>query len=254
MGTVSSSDPLALNTLQEEPATCPGGGGPSHRTPDGGFGGDGHRDQEPNFPNYGARLRRCRLGLSLGMISIVILFVALTSAYVFRRASGGDAAQNVNDWRPVALPPLLWINTLLLVLSSVSLEQARRNLRQRAILAPLTGIPGIKQEPQRSLPWLTITLILGNGFLIGQALAWMALQQRSLFVVSNPSSSFFYLLTGAHAVHLGVGILALLFAALTHLVSRRLELKCLVVDVTSWYWHFMGILWIYIFGLLYFAP
>ncbi|MCI0352549.1 MAG: cytochrome c oxidase subunit 3, partial [Acidobacteriales bacterium] len=250
---VSSSDPLVVSTFRE-PATQTGGGGPSDRTPHGGFGGGDHRNQEPNSPNYGDRLRRCRLGLSLGMISIIILFVALTSAYVLRRSSGADAAQNINDWRPVGLPPLLWINTLLLVVSSCTLEKARRNLLQRALFAPLEGIPGIKHEAHRSLPWLTITLILGNGFLIGQALAWMALQQRSVFVVSNPSSSFFYLLTGTHAIHLGVGILALLYAALTHLFSRRLELKCLVVDVTSWYWHFMGLLWIYILGLLYFAP
>ena len=253
MGAVLSREPIVLSTLRE-PATQTGGGGPSDHTPSGGYGGDGHRDQEPNSPNYRSRLRRCRLGLSLAMVSIVILFVALTSAYVFRRSSGGDPAQNVNDWRPVRLPPLLWVNTLLLAMSSVTLEKARRNLRQRALLAPLVGIPGIKQEPQPSLPWLTITLILGNGFLIGQALAWMAIQQRSVLVVNNPSSSFFYLLTGAHAIHLCVGILALLAAAFTHLLSRRLELKCLVVDVTSWYWHFMGILWLYILALLHFAP
>jgi cytochrome c oxidase subunit 3 len=238
---------------EPEPATRTGGGGPGDRIPVGGFGGDGRSDQDPNLPNYGSRLRRCRLGLALGMISILILFVTLTSTYLVRRAGGTDPGQNLNDWRPLSLPPLLWVNTFLLLLSSLTLEKARRNLLQRAVLAPLAGIPGIKQEPQRSLPWLTITLILGNGFLIGQALAWMALQQRGVFLVSNPSSSFFYLLTGTHAVHLGVGILALLYAALTHVFSRQLELKCLVVDVTSWYWHFMGALWIYIFVLLHFA-
>lgn len=243
------NDPFPPSTLRE-PATQTGGGGPSDHIHDGGFGGDEHRNQEPEFPNYRDRLRRCRLGLSLGMVSIIVLFIALTSAYVFRRVGGSDPAQNTSDWQPITLPPLLWINTLLLALSSLTLEKARRNLLQRALLAPLAGIPGIKPEPQRSLPWLTITLILGNGFLVGQALAWMALQQRGVFLVSNPSSSFFYLLTGAHAIHLTVGILALLYAALTHLFSRRLELKCLVVDVTSWYWHFMGVLWIYILVLL----
>jgi cytochrome c oxidase subunit 3 len=251
---VPANDPYRLSTLHEhEPVIKTGGGGPGDHVRDGGFGGDEHRDHDSNLPNYSARLRRCRLGLGLGMLSIVVLFVALTSTYLVRRAGGTDPGQNVNDWRPITLPPLLWINTLLLVLSSFTLEKARRNLLQRAVLAPLAGIPGIKQEPQRSLPWLTITLILGNGFLIGQALAWMALQQRGVFLVSNPSSSFFYLLTGTHAVHLGVGVLALLYAALTHLFSRQLELKCLVVDVTSWYWHFMGALWIYIFALLHVA-
>ena len=249
-----ANDPFRLSTLPDhEPAIKTGGGGPGDRIRDGGFGGDDNREQDPNLPNYGARLRRCRLGLGLGMTSIVILFVALTSTYLIRRAGGTDPGQNVNDWRPLTLPPLLWINTLLLALSSFTLEKARRNLLQRALLEPLAGIPGIKQEPQRSLPWLTITVILGNGFLVGQALAWMALQQHGVFIISNPSSSFFYLLTGTHAVHLCVGILALLYAAVVHLFSRRLELKCLVVDVTSWYWHFMGALWIYIFALLHFA-
>ena len=249
---MSAADPFRPSAL-EEPATRTGGGGPSDHIRDGGFGGDEHRNQEPGLPNYGDRLRRCRLGLGLGMISIVILFVTLTGAYVIRRANGSDPAQNMNDWRPIVAPPLVWINTLLLLLSSFTLEKARRNLLQRALLAPLSDIPGIKPEPQRSLPWLTITLILGNGFLIGQALAWVALRDRGVFLVSNPSSSFFYLLTGTHAVHLGVGMLALLYAAVIHLFSRRLELKCLVVDVTSWYWHFMGLLWIYILALLHFA-
>jgi cytochrome c oxidase subunit 3 len=231
-----------------EPTTQTGGGGPSDHIRDGGFGGDGNRNHDPDSPSYRYRLRRLRLGLCLGMVSIAVLFTALTVAYVFRRNSTHVPA----DWQPVVMPPLVWINTLLLVLSSFALEKARRNLLQRAVLAPIAGIPGIKPEPQRSLPWLTITLILGNGFLIGQGFAWMALQQRGVFLASNPSSSFFYLLTGTHAVHLTIGIVALLFAALIHLFSRRLELKCLVVDVTSWYWHFMGALWIYILGLLYF--
>lgn len=246
-----SHDPSRVSTLGE-PATRTGGGGPSDHIRDGGFGGDGNRNHDPDAPNYRYRLRRLRLGLSLGMTSIIVLFIALTMAYVVRRG-GGDSMDNLNDWRPIVLPPLVWISTLLLLLSSFTLEKARRNLLQRAVLAPIAGIPGIKPEPQRSLPWLTITLILGNGFLVGQAFAWMALQQRGVFLVSNPSSSFFYLLTATHAVHLGVGILALLGAALIHLFSRQLELKCLVVDVTSWYWHFMGALWIYILGLLYFV-
>lgn len=241
-------DPSRVSTLSE-PATQAGGGGPSDHIRDGGFGGDGNRNQEPDFHSYRYRLRRLRLGVSLGMISIIVLFVALTVVYISRR---GNSMHGPTDWQPIVLPPLLWINTLFLVLSSFTLEKARRNLLQRAVLAPIAGIPGIKPEPQRSLPWLTITLILGNGFLIGQALAWMALQQRGVFLASNPSSSFFYLLTGTHAVHLTIGIVALLFAALIHLLSPRLELKCLVVDVTSWYWHFMGALWIYILGLLYF--
>jgi cytochrome c oxidase subunit 3 len=70
---------------------------------------------------------------------------------------------------------------------------------------------------------------------------------------TNTSSSFFYMLTGVHAVHLVGGILALLYAGMTTWLHRPPETRRIVVDVTAWYWHFMGLLWIYIFALLYFA-
>ena len=99
-------------------------------------------------------------------------------------------------------------------------------------------------------PWLPITLVLGLGFLAGQWMAWSQLARQGIFISSNPSSSFFYLLTGAHAVHLAAGLVALLYAAATAVLTRGWERRRMVVDVTSWYWHFMGLLWIYIFALL----
>jgi cytochrome c oxidase subunit 3 len=104
-----------------------------------------------------------------------------------------------------------------------------------------------------SAPWLPITLVLGLGFLAGQWMAWSQLARQGVFISSNPSNSFFYLLTGAHAVHLVGGVLALAYAATTAVLSQAWERRRMVVDVTSWYWHFMAALWIYIFALLQFA-
>jgi cytochrome c oxidase subunit 3 len=147
---------------------------------------------------------------------------------------------------------LLAINTVLLVISSLTMEVARRNIARRAALAPLKSIPGISLE-ERSFPWLGVTVLLGFGFLVGQWLAWGELKGRGFFVDTNPNSSFVYLLTAVHAVHLTGGIIALLWAAVTSLLHRPIEGRRIVVDVAAWYWHFMAVLWIYVFALLAFA-
>jgi cytochrome c oxidase subunit 3 len=100
---------------------------------------------------------------------------------------------------------------------------------------------------------LPITVVLGLGFLAGQLLAWRELERRGFLLGSGPSSSFFYVLTGTHALHLFGGLLALLYALAAVFRSRALERRRIVVDVTAWYWHFMAVLWLYIFALLRFA-
>jgi cytochrome c oxidase subunit 3 len=233
-----------------------GGGGSNLPNPPEGFGGDGAGGpEESGLPNYQERLKRCRLGLGLSMLSVTMLFVALSSAYLLRRHTMMRDADGVmvSDWQHLMLPQLLLINTFILLISSFTLEIARRQLKKSTLLAPLESIPGIRPEPQRSLPWLAITLVLGVGFLAGQAFAWHSLQLQGIYLSGNPSHAFFYILTGAHAIHLMVGILALLYAALAHWLAHSLETRCLVVDVTAWYWHFMALLWLYIYALLRFV-
>jgi cytochrome c oxidase subunit 3 len=231
-----------------------GGGGPTTHLPGGGFGGDDGHGEDERRQNYRDRLRRCRLGLGLSMVSVTVLFIALTSAFLFRQhhalSLSGDTS---NNWMHVVLPPILFLNTVLLLLSSGSLEMARRRLRERELLAPLRGILGDTPEALPSLPWLGLTLVLGFGFLFGQMIAWRTLRVEGFYLERNPSSAFFYLLTGTHALHLTVGLIALIYAALARYFARTLELRCLIVDVTSWYWHFMAILWIYIYALLAFG-
>jgi cytochrome c oxidase subunit 3 len=230
--------------------TGPGGRGvePPIR---GGGGGDGN---DAPSPNYGQRLRRVRLGLLIGLASITMIFVSLTSALVVRRGLPSFDEQTktyVRDWLTVSLPfTLLMINTLVLLISSVTMELARRQIARQTALAPVRSIPGVSVGDERSFPWLGITVVLGFGFLAGQWMAWRELANRGFHLPTSASSSFVYLLTGVHAVHLAGGILVLLYAAAAPLFHKPIEARRIVVDAATWYWHFMALLWIYIFVLL----
>ncbi len=209
------------------------------------------------MPNYGARLRRDRLGMLCAIITVSMVFVSLTSAYIFRRGLGSfdDLTRTTyRDWGEVQLPwALLIVNTVILVVSSLTMEGARRSIARRAALAPVSSIPGVSLGNERSFPWLGITILLGFGFLVGQWIAWGELKSRGFFVNTNPNSSFVYLLTAAHALHLVGGILAMLWAGVTSLRHKPIEGRRIAIDVTSWYWHFMAVLWLYIFSLLAFV-
>ena len=198
-----------------------------------------------------------RSGLICAIATVCMVFVSLTSAYLVRQGLPTfDGASNtyVRDWGRVDLPWLLLaINTTVLLASSVTIELARRKAALQAALAPVKTIPGISLGNEQSFPWLGITVLLGTGFLVGQWLAWAELHARGFFVDTNPNSSFVFLLTIAHAVHLCGGMIALLWAASSSLLHKPVESRRIVVDITAWYWHFMAVLWIYVFALLGFA-
>lgn len=219
-----------------------------------GGGGDGRTG---GGPDYGARLRRARLGVILTIITVCMVFIALTSAYIVRQGlpTFDDASKSyVHDWGQVQLPwLLLGFNTLVLLISSVTVELARRQAARQAALAPVSTIPGVSLGDERTFPWLWVTVALGLAFLGGQWMAWGRLHDFGFYVNTNPDSSFVFLLTAAHAVHLAGGLLALLWCAFAFLRRKSVESKRIAVDITAWYWHFMAFLWIYIFALLGFA-
>jgi cytochrome c oxidase subunit 3 len=159
----------------------------------------------------------------------------------------------VHDWIPVTLPRLLLLNTGVLLLSSLFMELARRQIRRRVAFESTTTAPGVSSSDQKLIPWLPMTMVLGLLFLFGQWTAWRQLGANGFYVATTPSSSFIYLLTGTHAIHLMGGVLALLVAGVAALLRRSLRTRSIVVDVTAWYWHFMAGLWIYILCLLEFA-
>jgi cytochrome c oxidase subunit 3 len=181
-----------------------------------------------------SRWNRYRIGMWVGLASVAMMFTSLSSAYIVRAGSS-------NDWSALPMPRILLVSTALILGSSATLEVARRKLKA-ALSGPYTK-------------WLFLTVILGLGFLVAQVFAWRQLARQGIFLASNPHSSFFYLLTGAHAVHLVGGLLGLTFLWLR---SRRQVIEQTLMakrkaatDAISIYWHFMDALWIYLFLLLF---
>jgi cytochrome c oxidase subunit 3 len=193
------------------------------------------------------RLRRARVGMVVGLIGVFMIFISLTSAYVVRQGLPSlDPATNtlVRDWIPVRLPGLLFVNTLVLLISGISMEMARRRAAGEA-----RGYDSSANKTD-GISWLALTIVLGMTFLSGQWVAWRELGATGFYLSTTPSSSFFYLLTGMHGVHLIGGVLALLAAGGAALWRRPAASEAVIVDVTAWYWHFMAVLWVYILCLL----
>lgn len=210
----------------------------------------------PGGPDFSPRLRRARLGLFVALTPVLMLFVSFTSAYIVRQGLptlDPRTNQLVRDWIPVKLPSLLLANTCILLLSTVSMELARRQIKQEVVSAPSATPPRMSFDGEQAMPWLTLTALLGICFLTGQGLAWRQLAGSGFYVATNPSSSFVYLLTGAHAIHLMGGVLALFVSVGAAMLRRPAGTRRILVDVTAWYWHFMAILWVYILCLLEFA-
>jgi len=208
---------------------------PGHSNPppgkgnDGSGGGDsgGRGQRGPSNPPLprGAY----KIAIWIAIVSIAMLFLALTAVMVVR-------AEETSDWIRTTVPPLLYINTLVLVASSFTLELSRRALKREAAT--------------QFVRWLYVTTGLGVAFIGGQLIAWRELAAQGIFITTNPSSGFLYLLTAAHGLHLLGGILALLY-----LVFRTQKIifnpsKRIAVDITATYWHFMDGLWIYLLVLL----
>jgi cytochrome c oxidase subunit 3 len=166
------------------------------------------------------------------LFAISMMFAAFTSALVVRKGGSGD-------WRSFQLPSILFFNTLILFASSVSLEVSRRRI------ALFVGdVQAHVESPAR---WLYVTLFLGVLFVAGQYIAWSQLRAEGLYLATNPSSSFFYVLTVTHALHVLGGLGGLVY------VIRKLgksSLRRSTLDAAARYWHFMDLLWLYLLLLL----
>ena len=170
-------------------------------------------------------------GVSVTLAAILMFFMALASSYIVRKGTG-------TDWQPIDMPPILWVNTAVLVASSITVEVARRKLA--------LGSVGEFRN------WWAITTALGTLFLGGQMVAWRELADQGLFLATNPSSSFFYLLTASHGAHLLIGLVALLYVTLRAGQStwRR---RTIAAEGVAVYWHFLDGLWVFLLLLLNFG-
>lgn len=179
---------------------------------------------------------RYRIGMWVALASILMMFTALSSAYIVRAASA-------NDWQPLTMPRILLLSTALILVSSGTLEVARRKWKD-----------AVNNDHRR---WLLVTFALGIGFLISQLFAWRELVGQGVYVASNPHSSFFYLLTAAHGVHLLGGLAALAYFSLRTRAPQADQLAVAKwqagADAVTLYWHFMDFLWLYLFVLLFFV-
>jgi cytochrome c oxidase subunit 3 len=204
------------------------------RLDDGKSGGGGLRDLGPTDRNLKLlddfSPEPSRTGVWVGLAAITMSFAAFTSALIVRQSTA-------NDWHHLTIPSIVFFNTFVLLASSITLEIARRRVAEFA-----RG-----KNPNRSTPlvWLTATLLLGFVFVAGQYIAWQQLRAEGLYLASNPNSSFFYVLTAIHALHVLGGLTGLM--RVIYILRRPvLSLRRSTMDATSYYWHFMGILWIYL--------
>lgn len=192
-------------------------------------GRDGGDDPGKKRPANGASGNRYKTGISLGIVSITMFFMALVSVFLVRKGTS-------KDWVGVHLPLLIWINTAVLLVSSATLQIAR----QRLAHSDHSGFRRI---------WM-VTTALGILFLAGQIFVWRQLAAQGIFIATNPASSFFYVFTGAHAIHLFGGVGALIFVALRKAGKPGVSLP-LAAEVTGYYWHFMDGLWVFLVMILY---
>jgi cytochrome c oxidase subunit III len=203
------------------------GGGGIFRPLDGGRHGDGGGDGWGRDPD--SAIQRYKLGVWIGIGGIVMLFAAFTSAMVVRSGLS-------EDWRAIELPHVLWLSTAVLLISSFSIEKARRAMR--------------RDDNAALQRWMTVTAGLGALFLASQLVAWQQLASHGVFVSTNPSSSFFYLLTAAHGLHLLGGLLTLSYVTLRVWRSSPWATRAAAVEAATLYWHFMDGLWVYLLVLL----
>lgn len=207
---------------------------------DGGIigGGDGPRDPDDDPHNnpegyWGPRvtpLAAYRVITSWAIVSLVMLFSVLTFVVKERWATS-------DDWISVALPHILFWNTAILLVSSVTLELARAALRE--------------DNAKKCSRFLSMTLLLGLAFVCGQLAAWRELVSRGLHLGSNPGSFFIYVISGTHGFHLLCGISALSFVVIFFNRWREKAKQETAVNVIALYWHFMDALWAYLLVLLF---
>ena len=195
-----------------------------------GTGWDGGRGDGSD--GRGANRRASFTGLFVGLASCTMVFAALSSAFVVRRG-----LSDMNDWVSISKPTILFWNTGILLLSSLLLDRSRRALKAGA-------------RGQFNLWWSAAT-VLGILFLAGQAYAWYQLKQAGIFISTNPASSFFYVFTAAHALHILGGVSALVYVDVQALRLRLGPAKRTAIDVTAVFWHFLDGLWVYLMILFY---
>ena len=178
--------------------------------------------------SHGFGLPTAKVFLSIFLGVVTAIFGLLTAAYFIRMTYA--------DWQSLPVPALLWLNTAILILSSVALQWARTSAGH--------------QQADRVRWGLLAGGALAFAFLVGQFLVWQQLGSLGYFVDTNPSNSFFYLITGLHGLHLLGGLVAWLRASLRLWRGAETDKIRMSVELCAVYWHFLLLVWLVMFGLL----
>ncbi|HEV7346734.1 cytochrome c oxidase subunit 3 [Telluribacter sp.] len=166
--------------------------------------------------------------LWLFIVSIIMLFASQTSAYLVRRAEG--------NWLEYSMPQIFWYSTAVLVASSISMHWAYLSAKKDNFSSLRIAI--------------SITFVLGLAFLVMQYQGWKELVDMKVFFVGNPSGSFFYVFTGLHGFHLITGLIVLFYALVSALKLKVHAKNLRRIQICATYWHFLDILWVYLFFFL----
>ncbi len=247
--------PHPTDTSRKEPGF--GGRPPVDRRPTGGGGGGGDDDWKSPQPSPREILQRVRAFVWCALAGDMIFFIVLVALFYARQAGtrmDQSTLRQIGDWHPVLLPPILFLNTAVLALSTLTMELGRRRIFDEIdALEEWFGLG--KPAVRRTLPWIGATLGLGLLFLLGQGAAWFQLTAQGFAFGrrATPASYFFYVITGLHAAHLVLGVLALLFCLVALRSIRRVNHRQIAVDVTAWFWHAMGFAWLVLFAILIFG-
>jgi len=169
-----------------------------------------------------------RLGLGIFLVVVSVLFLLFIISYQLR--------MDYQDWRPVSEPWQLWMSTLLLLAGSVSLQMA--------------SVAARRPSEIRTMQLLKAAGVLTLAFLIGQLWAWWVMIDQGNTVGSNPANSFFYLITGVHAVHIVGGLVAWLRVISRMHYGGSLESFQLSIQLCTTYWHFLFVIWLFLFYML----
>jgi len=202
-----------------------------------GGGDDGQDPKQPTDevqPSDGFIAGKSRILTAFLLLVVLMTFGGLIAAYVVL------ATNRSMEWRPFDLPIEVWISTVLIAVSSLVYHLGKRAVD--------------RNDQPLAKRFLMATTLLGAAFISSQILAWLALVERGLYIRGNPYAGFFYILTAVHAVHVLGGIAALgsILLRVWNPTERgpEIEKRRAIAEVVGWYWHFMGLLWLVLFGLL----
>lgn len=162
------------------------------------------------------------------IVSVIMMFAGLTSGYIVRRAAG--------NWTEFQLPSMFWISTLTILSSSLTIHWAY--------------LCSKKEDRKTQQLTLWVSLVLGVSFLACQWFAWVALVQQGIYLTGNPSGSFLYIISGLHGLHIVAGLFLIIAALIGSYGKLVTERNIFRMEIVSIFWHFVDILWIYLFVFL----